>query len=103
MIADDNLARAKGNSPEHIEARRRVAKMFAEMHLPADAHEGRLSTIDYTMPLNAVNGRKVDVNNPKNGGFLGLGRRLAYLVSARFVPKKPEDPIYALEYSPLKT
>ena len=102
QIADDNLARAKGHSPEQVQARQRVAKIFAEMHLPADAHAAGLSAIDYAMPLNTVNGRKVDVNNPKSG-FLGLGRRPAYLVSTRFAPKKPEDPIYALEYCPLKT
>ena len=100
MIADDNLARAKGHSPEQVEARQRVARLFARMHLKDQAP---LAAIDFTQPLTSLNAQKIDVANPKSKGFLGLGNKPAYLVTQNFPPKKPDDPLYALEYFPLRT
>jgi hypothetical protein len=100
---DDALAREKGSTPSHIEARKRVASLFCSTHFPKDApavREGRLALIDFTQPLFAVNGRTIDPN--KSAGFLGMGRKPAYLVSEAYPPKKPDDPIYALQYVPLK-
>jgi hypothetical protein len=105
-LKQDLVARSKGSSPEQIEARKGVARLFCEMHFPADtpaARDARLAQIDYTQPLSPANGRTVDTGNPKASGFLGMGRKPAYLVSAQFLPKKPEDPIYALQYIPLKS
>jgi hypothetical protein len=102
---DDALARGKGAAPEQVEARRRVARMFCEIHLAEEKAEdrgARLAGVDYGMPVATVNGRGVDVGNPKGKGFLGMGRKPAYWVSERFAPKGAEDPIYALEYYPVK-
>jgi hypothetical protein len=102
---DDALARAKGAAPEQVAARQRVAKLFCEIHFTAESAEvraGHLASIDYSAPLAPINARTVDPQNPKAKGLFGLGRKPAYLVSARFPPRKPEDPIYALEYFPVK-
>ena len=102
---DDALARAKGNTPEQIEARKRVAKLFCEIHLPDEKpadRDARLAKIDYTQPLFPNNARGIDVNAPKGTGFLGMGRKPSYLVSVKYPPQKPEDPIYALEYYAVK-
>ena len=105
MIQDDSLARSKGNGPEQIEARRRVALLFCKCHLPKETPElqaNRLAMIDYTSPVISTNAKGIDINNPKRG-FLGMGRKPAYFISEAIPPKKPEDPVYALEYFPLKT
>jgi hypothetical protein len=105
FLKDDALARAKGAKPEQVAARQRLAKFFCDSHFAAESAElraGRLAQIDYTAPLATVNGRTVDVQNPKAKGFLGMGRKPAYFVSATYPPQTPEDPIYALEYFPLK-
>jgi hypothetical protein len=104
-MRDSALAQAKGSTPDHIAARQRVARLFCEIHLPADAPDARaahLASIDDSAPVANINGRTVDLQNPKAKGFLGLGRKPAYIVSERFPPQKPEDPIYALEYFPVK-
>lgn len=101
---DDALARAKGSGAEQVAARQRVAKLFCGIHFStetADVMANRLAAIDYSAPLRAVNGRTIDVQNPRAKGFLGLGRTPAYFVSARFPPQKADDPIYALEYFPV--
>jgi hypothetical protein len=102
---DDALARAKGAGVDQIEARRRVAKLFCDIHFPADSAEvvaNRLAFIDYSAPVITINGRAVNLENAKAKGLFGLGRKPAYLVSSRFPPQKPEDPIYVLEYFPVK-
>ena len=104
-LRDDAQAQAKGSTPEQRAARHRVAQLFCEIHLASDAPEARstrLAVIDYSAPVAVINGRGVDLQNPKAKGFLGLGRKPVYLVSTRFIPQKPEDPIYALEYIPVK-
>jgi len=103
-MKDDALARTKGSSPEQVEARKRVARLFCEIHLPDEKpaeRNVRLAGVDYTQPLFPTNARGIDVNAPK-GGFLGLGRKPAYIVSAKLPPKTPDDPVYALEYYPVK-
>ncbi len=105
LMKDDTLARAKGNTPDQLAARQRVASLFCDIHFPAEtaaARAARLATLDYSAPVTNLNGRAVDLQNPRAKGLLGLGRKPAYLVSARFPPQKPEDPIYALEYFPVK-
>ena len=73
-MKDDLLARSKGATPEQVEARKRVARLFCEMHFPADtpaARDARLAPIDYTQPISPANGRTVDTSNPKAPpGFL---------------------------------
>lgn len=104
-MKDDNLARAKGSTPEHIEARKRVAKLFMEMHF--DDHSPAvtapyLAAIDYTLPVTTTNGRIKNLENPKGSGLLGMGRKPAYIQSKRFPPKNDTDPIYVLEFYPVK-
>jgi hypothetical protein len=99
---DDALARGKGASAEQVEARRRVARLFCEIHFAGEAAAARLELVDFVMPVATVNGRGVDVENPKGKGILGMGRKPAYWVSERFPPKVAEDPIYALEYYPVR-
>ena len=104
-MQDDALARAKGSTPEQVAARQRMAKLFCGMHFSRESEElrgQRLALIDYTAPITSVNGRSVDLQNPKSKGFMGMGRKPAYFISATFPPQKPEDPIYALEYYPVK-
>ncbi|MGN6366892.1 MAG: hypothetical protein ACTHN5_01385 [Phycisphaerae bacterium] len=104
MMKDDTLARGKGSSPEQIEARKRVAKLFCEIHLPDEKPEqieARLGQFDYTQTVTSTNGRLKKLDDPK-GGFFGLGRKPAYIVSQRCPPKTESDPIYVLEYFPLK-
>ena len=101
---DDALARARGSSAEQIAARQRVVKMFCEIHFPKDTpeiREGKLAQVDYTVPTTTLNGRNVDLDNPKSKGFLGIGRKPAYFVSEAIPPQKPEEPIYVLEYFPV--
>lgn len=103
---DYKLAVNKGSSPDHIDARRRVARTFCEIHFPKETPadlQHRLDAIDYSQTLAVVNARGIDVDNPKRTGFLGIGGKLAYYVGAAIPPKQPGDPIYALEYHPLKT
>ena len=105
LYRDDALAQSKGESPEHRQARQRVARLFCELHLPDDTpadRDTRLAAIDYTFPVTSTNARGVDVNNNKSKGFLGMGRKKAYIISLRYPPQKPEDPVYALEYTPIK-
>ena len=105
MQNDDKLARAKGSSPEQLIARQHVAAFFREAHCPTDAPEVRaahLAAIDYGAPVATINGRTVDLQSPRAKGLLGLGRKPAYWVSERFPPKSAEDPIYALEFFPVK-
>ena len=104
-MKDDNLARAKGSTPEQIDARKRVAKLFCDMHLPTEKPpqiDARLAQIDYTQTVTTTNGRQKKLDDPKGTGFLGFGRKPAYLVSTQCPPKTDADPIYALEYFPLK-
>jgi hypothetical protein len=104
-VKDDALAREKGSTPAHIEARKRVAALFCDIHFPADkpaAREVRLAPIDYTQPVSPANGRTVAANSSKPAGFFGMGRKPAYLVSEAYPPKTPEEPIYALQYIPIK-
>src|SRR5512140_3112455 len=87
---DHALALAKGHSPEQIEARKRVYKIFCEQHLPNEKPENIQALapqIDYTQPVVCMNARGLDVNNPKSKGMLGLGRKPAYLLSQQFPPK----------------
>jgi len=103
---DHKLALAKGQSPEQIEARKRVVKVFCEQHLPhekPDVLQAFAARVDYTQPLVSMNARGIDVQNPKGKGMLGLGRKPAYLLSQQFPPHTAADPIYALEYFPLKS
>ncbi|HUO10732.1 MAG TPA: hypothetical protein VM008_20695 [Phycisphaerae bacterium] len=103
-MKDDNLARAKGSSPEQVEARKRVARLFCEIHLPDEKPDqigARLTQFDYTQTVTTTNGRLKNLEDPK-AGFLGFGRKPAYIVSARCPPKTDTDPIYALEYFPVK-
>jgi len=105
-LKDDALARAKGAAAPQLAARQRVARLFCDIHLAAETEDARaahLACIDYAAPVATVNARNIDVQNPRAKGLLGLGRKPAYLVSARFPPQKPEDPIYALEYFPIKS
>ena len=102
---DHKLALSKGQSPAQIEARQRVVNVFWEQHLPhkkPDALQAFAARVDLTQPLVSMNARGLDVNNPKAKGLLGLGRKPAYLLSPQFPPKSDTDPIYALEYFPLK-
>lgn len=98
--ADDGLARSKGATPEQVAARQRVVKLFCGIHFVNEPVE--VAQVDYAEPVRTINGQGQDLQNPKSRGFMGLGRKPAYLVSAKFPPKKPEEPIYALEYFPLK-
>ena len=101
---DHSLALAKGQTPEQVEARKRVVKVFFEQHLPAekpDAVEAFLQSVDCTQPLVSMNARGVDVQNPRGKGLLGLGRKPAYVLSKQFPPHSETDPIYALEYYPV--
>jgi hypothetical protein len=103
---DHALALAKGQSAEQIEARKRVYKVFCAQHLPKEKPEdvqALAARVDYTQPMVSMNARGIDVNNPKSKGLLGLGRKPAYLVSQQFPPHADTDPIYALEYFPLKS
>jgi hypothetical protein len=103
---DHALALAKGHSPEQIEARNRVYKTFCDQHLPNEKPENMQALavqIDYTAPMVSMNARGIDVNNPKSKGLLHLGRKPAYLLSRQFPPKTDADPLYALEYFPLKS
>jgi hypothetical protein len=102
-LKDHDLARAKGQSPEQIQARHRVLKVFCEQHLPSESPETFAARVDFSQPLLSTNARGIDLNNPKSKGFLGLGRKPAYLLSQRFPPKTDTDPLYALEYFPLKS
>src|SRR5450759_439410 len=64
-MKDDTLAQSKGDSPEHRQARQRVARLFCELHLPDDApadRDARLAAIDYACPVVSTNARGVDVN-----------------------------------------
>jgi hypothetical protein len=100
---DHELALVKGQSPEQIEARKRVVRLFFELHLPdetPDAVEAFLQRVDCTQPLVSMNARGIDVQNPKARGFLGLGRKPAYLLSKRYAPAQDTDPLHALEYYP---
>ena len=104
-MQDANLARAKGGKPEQIDARRRVARMFREMHLTGDAppeREARLAEVDYSRPLVGTNSLAKEVSKPQGSGFLGLGKKQAFWVSTRYPPQSTEQPIYALAYYPLK-
>ena len=104
MKKDDTLARSKGSAPEQVEARKRVAKLFCEIHFPNDKPEqveARLAAFDYTQTVTTANGRSKKLEEPR-GGFLGLGRKPSYLVSERFPPKTESDPLYVLEYFSLK-
>jgi hypothetical protein len=106
VLREYELATAKGSSPDQVLARQHVAATFVDLHFPAETpsiRQARLAPIDYTQPLAVQNGRVVDIRNPKSSGFLGFGRKPAYLVSAAFTPNKPEDPIYVLEYFPRKS
>ena len=105
FMKDDALARAKGSTPDQVAARQRVARLFCDIHFASESPElraGRVALIDFSLPVATINGRAVDPQNPKSKGFLGMGRKPAYFFSAAFVPQKPEDPIYALEYFPVK-
>ena len=102
---DADLASSKENAPASIEARKRVAKQFSDIHLQSDSPAERaagLNRVDYAMPVTNVNARTVDISKPKKNGLFGFGRAPAYLVSKHLPPTKPDDPIYALEYYPLK-
>jgi hypothetical protein len=102
---DDALARGKGSSPEQVAARQRVTKLFCAIHFAGEAAEAtasRLAAVDYQAPVTTINGRTVDVQNPKAKGFLGLGRKPGYWVSEKYPPKGAEEPIYAIEYFPVK-
>jgi hypothetical protein len=103
---DHKLALAKGQTPEQIVARKRVVNVFWEQHLPhekPEALQAFTARVDFTQPLVSMNARGIDVNDPKAKGFLGLGRKPAYLLSRQFPPHTDADPIYALEYFPVKT
>ena len=101
LIEQDALARAKGKTPEQIEARRAVVDIFCRMHLP-DAPPTLRDGVDYEQPVAGVNGRTASLENPKGGGLFGLGAKPSYLVSKTVPPKSDEDPIYALQYFPRK-
>ena len=101
-----DLARSKENTPDSVEARKRVAKQFSDIHLQSDSPADRaasLARIDYAMPVTNVNARNIDINKPKKNGIFGFGRAPAYLISKHLPPTKPDDPIYALEYYPVKS
>src|SRR5262245_17899327 len=103
---DTALALAPGATPAQQEARHNVAEQYCGIHFPqesAEALTARLARIDYAQPVCVRNVRGLDVENPKRGGFLGLGRKPAYFISTVFPPKEPDDPIYALEYYPVKS
>ena len=102
---DHALALAKGQTPEQIEARKRVVKVFFEQHLPEEKPEGVeafLARVDLKEPLVSMNARGIDPQNPKSRGLLGMGRKPAYVLSKQFAPKSESDPVYALEYYPVK-
>jgi hypothetical protein len=106
LMKDDALARAKGKTPEQIEARKRVAAVFCELHLSQQKPEeiqALLAAMDYDMTVSTTNGRNVDLENPKGSGFLGLGRKPVYLQSKAYPPADDQHPIYALEYFILET
>jgi len=101
---DHSLGLAKGQSPEQVEARKRVVKVFFEQHLPEEtpeAVEAFLQTVDSTQPVVSMNARGIDVQNPRGKGLMGFGRKPAYLLSKQFLPHTETDPIYALEYYPV--
>lgn len=102
---DHELALAKGQDPEQIEARKRVVQIFFEQHLPDEPPEvvaAFLQKVDCTQPVVSMNARGIDVQNPKARGFLGFGRKPAYVVSKKYVPAHDHDPIHALEYYPVQ-
>jgi len=101
-----DLARAKGATPEHMAARQKVIRTFFGLHLPEKPPaevEAYLQNVDLRQPVQVVNAAGVDTNAPASGGILGLGRKPQYLVSPRFPPTSPGDPIYALKSFPAKT
>jgi hypothetical protein len=107
LVQDDTLAQSKGTTPEHIEARKRVAKLFCDIHLAkenAATRDAHLAAIDYTCPVVIINARTVESAAPKKAGFFaGFRRKPNHLLSTAFPPKKPDDPVYALEYFVPKT
>ncbi|HEY4329746.1 MAG TPA: hypothetical protein VGN88_08415 [Phycisphaerae bacterium] len=106
MGKDDAQARVKGNTPEQVVARKRMANLFLDAHFSDESPEtrqARLARIDFNMPLFTVNGRGLDFDNPKSKGLLGMGRKPSYMVSSKYPPKTPQEPIYALEYYSLKS
>jgi hypothetical protein len=106
LLQDHDLGRAKGQSPEQIAARKRVVEVFLEQHLPEEPAEALATLkagVDYTQPLVSTNARGIDIAKPKGKGFLGMGRKPAYLLSKRFAPRGESDPMYALEYFPVTT
>jgi hypothetical protein len=103
---DHALGLAKGPSPEQVEARKRVFKVFCEQHLPGEKPENiqaLAAQIDYTQPMVSMNARGIDVNNPQAKGLLGMGRKPAYVISQQFPARSDADPIFALEYYPRKS
>jgi hypothetical protein len=94
------LGAAKGGSPDHTAARRTIIMDFLGFHVPKTAANPQpfLATVDFAQPVRIVNGRALDIDNPKATGFLGLGRKPAYLRSEKMLPQKDDDPLYALEY-----
>lgn len=102
---DDQLARTRGETPEQVEARKRVAALYCELHFPQEppADIGKiLAAIDYQMTVTTLDGRSVDMENPKGIGFLGFGRKPTYLLSKAH-PPRDQQPIYALEYFAVET
>jgi hypothetical protein len=97
---DYELAASKGNTPDHTAARRETIMDFLEVHDPKTHANPQpfLVTVDFAHPVRVVNGRTLDIENPKATGFLGFGRKPSYLKSDKLAPKKDDDPLYALEY-----
>jgi hypothetical protein len=106
LLKDDALAQSKGSTPEHIDARKRVARLYCEIHMPAESaadRDARLATVDYTCPVTNINARGMDPNAPRKGGLFGFRRASTIWVSAQLPPENPEDPVYALEFFALKS
>jgi hypothetical protein len=94
------LGATKGNSPDHAAARRTTILDFLGFHDPKTAAKPDpfLATVDFSQPVRIVNGRTLDIANPKATGLFGMGRKPSYLKSEKMPPKKEDDPLYALEY-----
>jgi hypothetical protein len=106
LLQDDTLAQSKGNTPEHIAARQRVARQFCDIHLPNEdtaTRDARLASIDYTCPVVVMNAKGIDPNAPKKRGLFDFKRKPTHVLSTCFPPQKPDDPVYALEYFVIKS
>lgn len=99
------LAARTGTSAEQQASRRQVVQIFWNAHLPDKTPteiETYLLSIDISQPVQVINARGLDTSATPTRGFLGLGAKPRYLLSQRFPPQTPDDPVYALKATPAK-